>query len=454
MNFQDITPSASPEVPMNENFETIEFASVYGRRQPTSSGLTWGYYGGRWGGFAITAGTLTLTDNDDNYVVVEKATGDISIDIATTDWLDTTNFARVYLITTGSGLVVSWEDHRAGPNGVATAATTGAIGDVAGPASAVANQLASFNGTTGKIIKDSGMAIDTDGTLSANSDTRFATQKAVKTYADQLIAAADAMVFKGSTDCSANPNYPAADRGHTYRVSVAGKIGGASGVVVEAGDLYMCLTDSTASGTQAAVGANWVVSQTNLDGAVIGPASVTSGNLCVFSGTSGKLIAEITMTAEMDAALGSTQGNILYRNGTVWTVLAPGTAGQQLKSGGAAANPSWVTEPYDVGGGCAGVPSASLVIVRYPMPRAVVFVASLTGSQGVLGTAATAQTDFDILKNGVSFGTMRFAAAGTVASFISASGATFAAGDILTVVAPASPDATAANLGFALAGTR
>lgn len=41
--------------------------------------------------------------------------------------------------------------------------------------------------------------------------------------------------------------------------------------------------------------------------------------------------------------LGSTQGNILYRNGSVWTVLAPGTSGQVLQSGGAAANPSWAT---------------------------------------------------------------------------------------------------------------
>lgn len=51
---------------------------------------------------------------------------------------------------------------------------------------------------------------------------------------------------------------------------------------------------------------------------------------------------EVTTTQALDW-LGSTQGNILYRNGTVWTVLAPGTAGQVLQSGGAAANPSWTT---------------------------------------------------------------------------------------------------------------
>lgn len=106
--------------------------------------------------------------------------------------------------------------------------------------------------------------LDTDGTLAANSDTKIPSQKAVKTYADALLAAADAMIYKGATDCSGNPNYPAANRGDTYRVSVAGKIGGASGVSVEAGDFYICNTDSTASGNQATVGSSWNVIQTNL----------------------------------------------------------------------------------------------------------------------------------------------------------------------------------------------
>src|SRR6478735_8277735 len=69
--------------------------------------------------------------------------------------------------------------------------------------------------------------------------------------------------FKGSTDCSANPNYPAASKGDYYLVSVAGKIGGASGVSVQAGDSFFALADN-AGGTQASVGANWTVVQGNL----------------------------------------------------------------------------------------------------------------------------------------------------------------------------------------------
>ncbi len=79
----------------------------------------------------------------------------------------------------------------------------------------------------------------------------------------------DVLIFKGTIDCAANPNYPAADAGHTYLVSVAGLIGGASGPAVEAGDMLVCCVDSSASGDHATVGANWsvlqsVVTETNL----------------------------------------------------------------------------------------------------------------------------------------------------------------------------------------------
>lgn len=111
------------------------------------------------------------------------------------------------------------------------------------------------------------------------------------------IASLDVMQYKGVIDCSGNPNYPAANAGDQYKVSVAGKIGGASGPNVEVGDLIICFVDSSSAGTHAAVGANWDIIQVNLDGAVIGPSSVTTGNPAVFSGTTGKLISEVTFAA-------------------------------------------------------------------------------------------------------------------------------------------------------------
>lgn len=148
----------------------------------------------------------------------------------------------------------------------------------------------------------------------------------------------DAMLFKGSTDCSGNPNYPAANKGDTYRVSVAGKVGGASGIVVEVGDLVICLDNSTSSGDQATVGSHWTAVQANLVGAVIGPASVTDGHIAVFDGTTGKLIKDsgvpVAGTGDVVGPGSATDGHI---------ALFDGTTGKLIKNGGAPATGTTIT---------------------------------------------------------------------------------------------------------------
>lgn len=126
---------------------------------------------------------------------------------------------------------------------------------------------------------------------------------ATKLYVDNKFGAVDAVIFKGAIDASTNPNYPAADAGHLYRISVAGKIGGASGVNVEVGDTILCVVDGSASGNQATVGANWVIEQANIDGAVIGPSSAVSNDFAMFNGTSGKLIKDNGVQLDTDVAL-------------------------------------------------------------------------------------------------------------------------------------------------------
>ena len=106
-------------------------------------------------------------------------------------------------------------------------------------------------------------ALDTDGTMAADSDARIASQKATRTYIASVLAGV--ATHKGALDCSTNPNYPTALNGDSYRCSVAGKIGGASGVVVEVADLILCVADN-AGGTQASVGASWVIGQANITG--------------------------------------------------------------------------------------------------------------------------------------------------------------------------------------------
>jgi len=88
-----------------------------------------------------------------------------------------------------------------------------------------------------------------------------------KNYMDQLIGANDAMVYKGGLDCSANPNYPAGEIGWTWKVTTAGKIGGSSGTVVEAGDTIIC-SENNSGGNEATVGSKFTIIQGNIDGAL------------------------------------------------------------------------------------------------------------------------------------------------------------------------------------------
>lgn len=60
----------------------------------------------------------------------------------------------------------------------------GEDGEVQGPASSTDNGIVLFDSTSGKIIKDSGKVISTDGDLSGDSDNNVPTEKAVKAYVD------------------------------------------------------------------------------------------------------------------------------------------------------------------------------------------------------------------------------------------------------------------------------
>lgn len=111
------------------------------------------------------------------------------------------------------------------------------------------------------------------------------------------------------------------------------------------------------------------------------------------------------------------------------------------------------TEIFDIHAYYPSTPGAGVLLLRVPIARTITFPANFAGSYGIASVAATATTDFDIQKNGSSIGTMSYAAAASVATF-SSSASTFAAGDILSIVAPGTPDTTLSDPGAVLTGIR
>lgn len=121
-NTQDIEAGASPEVPMNELFQAIDWAFCYAIDHETTTGTTLGLLAGRWGGFAYAGGTLTLaltgSPTPVNYVVVDRHDGQPSVSQVATNWNNTARYARVYRITTDASGAMTVQDHRGGPHGV------------------------------------------------------------------------------------------------------------------------------------------------------------------------------------------------------------------------------------------------------------------------------------------------------------------------------------------------
>lgn len=111
----------------------------------------------------------------------------------------------------------------------------------------------------------------------------------------------------------------------------------------------------------------------------------------------------------------------------------------------------FVVRPADVGVFIAGSPEDGEVVARYVPART--FYVSTTGHRASAANAATAETVFSVAKNGVSIGTITFAAAATTGT-ASITATTFAAGDVLTIEGPGSADASLADISITLAATR
>jgi hypothetical protein len=124
--------------------------------------------------------------------------------------------------------------------------------------------------------------------------------------------------FIGSTDASSNPNYPAASKGDTYVISVAGKIGGASGKSIEVGDTVVASADN-AGGTEASVGTSWFVLEHNLAGAVLTGGALGTPSGGTLTNCTGLPAAGVVGTAAILGANTFTGQQIASVNGAAST---------------------------------------------------------------------------------------------------------------------------------------
>jgi hypothetical protein len=109
---------------------------------------------------------------------------------------------------------------------------------------------------------------------------------------------------------------------------------------------------------------------------------------------------------------------------------------------------------YDILMDDPGQPGSGEQLLKWVAPSVVTFRAELAESRARADIAATAAATYALRKNGVAFATMRFAAAANAATFTLAADTPFAAGDVLTIVAPNPRDATLKGVAATIVGYR
>jgi hypothetical protein len=254
-----------------------------------------------------------------------------------------------------------------GGNPVATAPGVG-TGNIVGPVSSTNGDLACFNGITGALLKDCGTIGNTTltgditgGPAIGTIATTLATVNAnVGTWGSNSALPTITVDGKGRITAISNTTITPANIGAVPNtLQILGGAGMTSG-----GPLNADLTFGLA----------------NI------PAGTILGNNTGISASPG----DLTPSQVLDI-LGSTQGQILYRNATNWVVLSPGTNGQLLTSGGAGANPSWSTAS---GTGTVTSVAAGTGITASPSPIVGAGTISLTapvtsalGGTGVVSPA-------------------------------------------------------------------
>jgi hypothetical protein len=226
-----------------------------------------------------------------------------------------------------NGTVIDPDDHNDMVDDLETALSESVF---TGGSSGTDNAVVRADGTSGKKVQEAGVTID-------DSDN---------------VAGVGNFTLGGYIDISeaATPADPAAN---TMRIYCADNGGTTELHFVDSAGNDVNLNNL--NGTVTSVGiTNPAAGITSSGGPITSSGSITlalANDLAALEALSSTGIAErtgsdtwqLTTTAALLEDVGSTQGQILYRDGSAWTVLSPGSVGQLLQTGGPGADPSWAT---------------------------------------------------------------------------------------------------------------
>ncbi|KWI36362.1 hypothetical protein WM04_06915 [Burkholderia ubonensis] len=307
---------AMKEVVANGLYDAMSPSSLWGRRMMTTSGLTWGYYGGNFvdntgTSHAIANGTLTLTASATNYIYANATTGAVS--------MNTTGFPAgsvpLYSVVTNASQASSYLDYRS----YQPSATGGGTGTVTSVGLSAPSQFT----VTGSPVTGSGTLTFSWGNQTANYVLAGPTSGGAAAPTFRALVAADLPVFvaSGSSHAAGAVPDPGSTAGSTKFLredatwAVPPGSGGGGGTV----------TDVAASGgIETTLASNADITSSGGVRANLLPTVVTSAHTFVTGDRGAAIITNASgaVTQTLPAATGSS-GN--FPNGWFCDLTSIGT---------------------------------------------------------------------------------------------------------------------------------
>ena len=277
------------------------------------------------GNTGVNTGEIKFEESSGANYVGFKAPSSINTDIVWT--LPAAAGASGTFLTNIGGNVLSW----------ATPAVSTATGDVVGPASSTSGNLASFNGTTGKIIQNSTIIaanVPTMAAAAASSNTVVLSNSNDKTLKTTPYTIPPTICSNGEVLKSNGTNFTC-QLDLNGVSSFNGRFGDVSPV---AGDYPASMIPNTASGTISATNAQDAINELNAEklsltgGTMTGTLKTSSQNalqLNPFTGQTGEIRFE-DLTNDGLGYVGFKAPNDVA-SGIIWTLPSvPGATGQVL----------------------------------------------------------------------------------------------------------------------------
>lgn len=183
---------------------------------------------------------------------------------------------------------------------------------------------------------------------------------------------------------------------------------------------------------------------------------ISNGVMALTASATNYLVADIA-TGAISVSTASTNWDDFVNFFRLYKVVTGPTSISSYEDHRTMLTATYASFPYDVIVYVSSMPTASQTLVKYKLTRAVDFNADFAGSTSAdADVAATTTATFSIKKNGTEVGTATYAAAGLAATFASTGGTavSFAAGDVLSIVAPSPADSTLSGISIDLKGMR